>query len=173
MLLPLQQYQFTAPGHLKDLHRKMELMAAQFHPERRQKTLFNKSKKTGVPLYVCTWNELNFTITALKPDGDAGVVQLSGTITPGDHASQVNTQIRHTSAWLANMALSVVMALAVGYTWIALSESLFSLVVTNISMIYVALLLVAVYMNIRHFHHKATQLMEDLVYWLELSETEQ
>lgn len=110
----------------------------------------------------------SFFINQIKPNGEEDVARIVGLIKPQESYLSIEVGLRLTGSWLVSIAGSIVIAIIAAYMYTFIGWRLFDHTITNAAMPYLLLIVTAIYINLRYYSNKATGLIEEMVFWLEL-----
>jgi hypothetical protein len=170
MLLPFQRFMFVTSPSVKDLHRKFSLLLEQKIDLSGGRRTLRKTQIARAPLFTGTMEGDRFFVQLHKVNGEEDVVRVAGSLSHKDNSLVVELKLLFSGSWIVSFANTVVIALAAAFMYSYIGEKVFHRVLAIPSMPYLILTLTAIYINLRRYSNKAVQMLQQLVYWLELED---
>lgn len=172
MVYPFQRYTFYTQSSLKELSNRFFLLL-----EQKQEISFGTNrrwrKKTAKPvMFSGLFDGSTFELTGHNKNGGEDLVKFSGRVTSEDkHLKvEIGTSLTGTAFTSAVLGVVIALVLAFGYVFIAERVPVVSYVKEEIP--YLIFPLLSVYISLKRYSARATALIEQLIYWLELEESE-
>lgn len=172
MVYPFQRYIFQAHNSPKELSNRFFLLLQQ-----KQEISFGKSrrwtKKAANPvMFSGFFDGSSFELTSHRKSGGEDLVKFSGQVTPEQRFLKVEVHTGLTSNALTTVLLGVVIALVLAYGYIFFAERMSMISYLKEEILYLIFPVLSLYISLKRYSTKATALMEQLIYWLEMEESE-
>jgi len=172
MVYPFQRYTFHSAGSAAELRHRFFLLLEQKQEVSFGKRTTSMRKTSKTVMFSGMFEGDVFELTGHRKNGGEDLVKFSGRIATAQNHLKVEIGTGLTATALTTVVLGIVVAmvLAYGYVFIAERMSMVSYVKEEVP--YLLFPLVSLYISLKRYNARATALMEQIIYWLELEEEE-